>query len=235
NGENVEPQPLEDAILSSSPLIDQIMVTDDASGKKLVGVAVLSLAMLVDAGLASQEEADLLQPLVDKMNDPVYDAAECAGAAATLKEASDTILDSDIKDAVAAQLKASTKASEGFRKFEQVTSATVTLEPFAMCNGLLTQSFKVKRAEVAAAFEEGAGEKKGRRERMKEKGKELAGKGARAGKELAGKGKEKGKELAGKGARAGKELAGKGKEKGKKLADDLASKLKKKGGGEGDN
>ena len=40
------------------------------------------------------------------------------------------------------------KATAKFRPWEQVSSVYLSLEPFAMVNGLLTQSFKIKRDKV---------------------------------------------------------------------------------------
>jgi long-chain acyl-CoA synthetase len=41
-----------------------------------------------------------------------------------------------------------------FRKWEQVNDVYVTLEPFAMANGLLTQSYKVKRDFVVKRYQD---------------------------------------------------------------------------------
>ena len=42
--------------------------------------------------------------------------------------------------------------SGAFRKYEQVSDVYLTFEPFAMVNGLLTQSYKVKREFVAKRY-----------------------------------------------------------------------------------
>ena len=52
-----------------------------------------------------------------------------------------------------ASVKAATSGGS-FRKWEQVSNVYVTLEPFAMENGLLTQSFKVKRDFVAKRYQD---------------------------------------------------------------------------------
>ena len=49
-----------------------------------------------------------------------------------------------------ADIKKST--TEGFRAWERVDTAYITLEPFAMANGQLTQSYKVKRASVMERY-----------------------------------------------------------------------------------
>ena len=49
---------------------------------------------------------------------------------------------------LADDLKGSTGTKGGFRAWESVAEAKVMVEPYAMSNGLLTQSFKVKRQPV---------------------------------------------------------------------------------------
>jgi len=44
-------------------------------------------------------------------------------------------------------------ATADFRKWEKVQDFYITLEPFAMANGQLTQSYKVKRASVTERYE----------------------------------------------------------------------------------
>jgi long-chain acyl-CoA synthetase len=43
-------------------------------------------------------------------------------------------------------------ATKDFRKWEQVGDVFLTMEPFAMVNGQLTQSYKVKRASVTERY-----------------------------------------------------------------------------------
>jgi long-chain acyl-CoA synthetase len=50
-----------------------------------------------------------------------------------------------LQDALTADVK---KATAGFRGWEKVGAIYITLEPFTMANGQLTQSYKVKRAAV---------------------------------------------------------------------------------------
>ncbi len=59
----------------------------------------------------------------------------------------------DIPKQIASEVKQAT-ASGAFRKYEQVSDVYVTLEPFAMVNGLLTQSYKVKRDFVAKRYQD---------------------------------------------------------------------------------
>mmetsp|Transcript_10851 Transcript_10851/g.21596 ORF Transcript_10851/g.21596 Transcript_10851/m.21596 type:complete len:767 (-) Transcript_10851:35-2335(-) len=152
NGENVEPQPLEDNILSGSELVEQVMLTGD-DGRRLLAVTVVSLDALARAGLVGKEDARRYSKLVEVMNDPKFDAAEAAEAQKELDAYGERLRsDKAVVAAVQADLKASTGVANGFRKWESVQDAFVVAEPFAMSNGLLTQSFKVKRAEVAKRY-----------------------------------------------------------------------------------
>jgi long-chain acyl-CoA synthetase len=43
-------------------------------------------------------------------------------------------------------------ANNGYGRWEQVSTVYLTMEPFAMANGQLTQSYKVKRDAVTARY-----------------------------------------------------------------------------------
>lgn len=147
NGENIEPQPLEDSILKSD-LIDQIVLSGD-DGRRLVAICVLSIPGLVARGFMTQEQEKLYSPLVDKLNDPQYDPEACADAARELRALTDALRsDSVLTAAVQDDLRSGTGVKGGFRAWESVSEAILLTEPFAMSNGLLTQSFKVKRQPV---------------------------------------------------------------------------------------
>ena len=91
--------------------------------------------------------------MVETMNDPKFDAVEAAAAQKELEAFGEKLrADKAVVAAVQADLKASTGVANGFRKWESVQHAYVVCEPFAMSNGQLTQSFKVKRAEVSARY-----------------------------------------------------------------------------------
>ncbi|EEC48472.1 predicted protein, partial [Phaeodactylum tricornutum CCAP 1055/1] len=115
NGENVEPGPLEDAILGELSLIEQVMLTGQ-DGRKLTAIVVLSPSELANEGFLSKDEGALMQKRNEQVNDP--------------------------------------KSTKRFQKWEQVKDVYVTLEPFAMANGQLTQSYKVKRPFVLERYED---------------------------------------------------------------------------------
>lgn len=149
NGENIEPQPIEDAILGSSPLVEQIMLSGD-DGKSLTAIAVLSPNELVNAGFLDAKLGKSLQRENEKVNDPKCSEEECVSSCTVLNEASAKLRsNSALKTNLMGEIRAATK---DFRKWEQVGDVYITLEPFAMTNGLLTQSYKVKRDAVSKRY-----------------------------------------------------------------------------------
>jgi long-chain acyl-CoA synthetase len=145
NGENIEPQPIEDAILGESPLFEQVMLTGQ-DGRQLLSIMVLSPNELVNAGFLTKEEGGKLQKANEKVNDPKCTEEECKAECKVLADASAKLRSNkELQDALTADVK---KATAGFRGWEKVGAIYITLEPFTMANGQLTQSYKVKRAAV---------------------------------------------------------------------------------------
>jgi long-chain acyl-CoA synthetase len=150
NGENIEPIPIEDAILGATPLIEQVMLTGQ-DGRRLVAIAVLHPKELAAEGYLKEDEAKSLQDANDKVNDPKCTEEECQKVCKLLNEASAKLrANADLKQTLMTAIQ---KGTSGFRKWEQVGEVYMTLEPFAMANGQLTQSYKVKRASVMERYE----------------------------------------------------------------------------------
>jgi len=154
NGENIEPAAIEDAILSQSSLVDQVMLTGRQDGKSLLAICVLNPKELHQAGISTTATTSDLQDAVDKMNQPSSNgggdnnhnnASRTRLQRATEEIRASSALQSRLKQDVQA-------ATKSFRTWERVTNVIYTLEPFAMSNGLLTQSYKVKRDAVYEAF-----------------------------------------------------------------------------------
>eukprot|EP00970_Alexandrium_tamarense_P003329 scaffold529_cov196-Alexandrium_tamarense.AAC.25 len=153
NGENIEPQPIEDAIMSESDLVEQVMLSGQ-DGRSLIAITVLSPNELVNAGLLEESRAKQILKDHDIVNDPKCSEEECAEACERLAKASAEIrAKGAVTKQVASEVKRAT-SSGSFRKWEQVSDVYVTLEPFAMANGLLTQSYKVKRDFVAKRYQD---------------------------------------------------------------------------------
>ena len=88
----------------------------------------------------------------DAVNDPKCSEEESLIACKRLEMVSKEIRsDKDLVNKVRSEVKQTT-SSGAFRKWEQVNEVFLTLEPFAMANGLLTQSYKVKRDFVAKRY-----------------------------------------------------------------------------------
>uniref|UniRef100_A0A7S2UNN2 AMP-dependent synthetase/ligase domain-containing protein n=1 Tax=Attheya septentrionalis TaxID=420275 RepID=A0A7S2UNN2_9STRA len=149
NGENIEPSPIEDAILSESSLVEQVMLTGQ-DGRKLVAIVVLNPSELVGAGFLNKKEGKALQAESERVNDPKCSEEDCAKGCDILAEASVKLRsDKELGKALLVDMKSATK---DFRKWEQVGDVYITLEPFAMANGQLTQSYKVKRDSVLERY-----------------------------------------------------------------------------------
>jgi long-chain acyl-CoA synthetase len=151
NGENIEPIPIEDAILGESDLIDQIMLTGQ-DGRRLLAITVLSPNALGDAGFLDPSEASRLQAAMDKVNEPTVALEECMSEIELLRDASKRLRNNvDLQKALEG---CAQSASKQFRAWEKVNDVYLTVEPFAMSNGQLTQSYKVKRDAVLAHYKD---------------------------------------------------------------------------------
>jgi len=149
NGENVEPQPIEDAILGESSLVEQVMLSGQ-DGRSLTAILVLNPSELANSGYLDSTVAKKLEKANEKVNDPKAIEEDCIEENESLWNASSDLRNNDdLKSALKADIRAATK---DFRKWEQVGDIYLTLEPFAMSNGLLTQSYKVKRDAVATRY-----------------------------------------------------------------------------------
>merc|ERR1712087_732204 len=91
-----------------------------------------------------------LQKASDTVNDPKCSPQDCEAASKLLNEASDDLRSN--KALMKTIMSDTKKATSSFRPWEQVGEVYITLEPFAMVNGLLTQSFKVKRNFVVERY-----------------------------------------------------------------------------------
>lgn len=149
NGENVEPIPLEDAIMAASETVEQIMLNGQ-DGRRLTAIMVLSPSELGKAGFLDSSLASELQKANERVNDPTCTSEDCSSSMEILSKASATLRSND---ALMKEMKNVAKeATSGFRAWERVNDVYITLEPFAMANGLLTQSFKVKRDAVMKQY-----------------------------------------------------------------------------------
>ncbi|MEH2375703.1 AMP-dependent synthetase/ligase [Nostoc sp.] len=133
NGENIEPQPIEDACLRS-PYIDQIM---------LVGQDQRSLGALIVPNLEALEKWAASQNLiVDTQNDQV-----------TPSPSQKIDLQSKmIQDLFRQELNREVQNRPGFRPDDRIGTFKLILEQFSIENGLMTQTLKVRRHVVTERY-----------------------------------------------------------------------------------
>jgi long-chain acyl-CoA synthetase len=111
---------------------------------------VLNLNELATRGYLVRSEADILLTAAEAVNDPKCSPADCEANGARLRKASEKVRkDPKLNAEITKLLK---DATNDFRKWEKVGNFYLTLEPFAMANGLLTQSYKVKRDQVLQRY-----------------------------------------------------------------------------------
>ncbi|AFZ56250.1 long-chain fatty acid--CoA ligase [Anabaena cylindrica FACHB-243] len=122
NGENIEPQPIEDACLRS-PYVDQIM---------LVGQDQRSIGALIVPNL------EALEKWAETQNDKI-----------TASTSQKIDLESKIiQDLFRQELNREVKDRPGYRADDRIGPFKLILEPFSIENGLMTQTLKVRRHVV---------------------------------------------------------------------------------------
>ncbi|WP_375468804.1 AMP-dependent synthetase/ligase [uncultured Nostoc sp.] len=133
NGENIEPQPIEDACLRS-PYIDQIM---------LIGQDQRSLGALIVPNVEALEKWAASQNLtLDRQNDQV-----------TSSPSQKIDLESRmIQDLFRQELNREVQNRPGFRPDDRIGTFKLILEPFSIENGLMTQTLKVRRQVVTEHY-----------------------------------------------------------------------------------
>ncbi|HAG83043.1 MAG TPA: long-chain fatty acid--CoA ligase [Cyanobacteria bacterium UBA12227] len=140
NGENIEPQPIEDVCLRS-PYIDQIM---------LVGQDQRSLGALIvpdlDALKQWASEQNLSLHLPEEMKTTATD---------TPTEAFRTGIDLDSKEIQTLfrqELNREVKNRPGYRPDDRIGPFKLILEPFSLENGMMTQTLKIRRPVVMEQY-----------------------------------------------------------------------------------
>ncbi|GJQ14066.1 hypothetical protein GpartN1_g5857.t1 [Galdieria partita] len=136
NGENIEPQPIEDAILES-PLFDQVILVGQDE-KHLGALLVPSLEYLKAEGILSSEYVTAIE---EARQQPSKDSF--------LREEEVKLTKMErIKQLVRKELYERVVSRPNFTPNDLVRTFHLLLAPFTVENGLLTQTLKVKRSEV---------------------------------------------------------------------------------------
>jgi long-chain acyl-CoA synthetase len=134
NGENIEPQPIEDACLRSA-YIDQIM---------LVGQDQRSLGALIVPNLDALKQWVSLQKLDLKL--PSQDSPPEEIAPSDLNHRA-------IANLFRQELNREVQNRPGYRADDRIGTFRLIIEPFTQSNGMMTQTMKVKRPVVAERYQ----------------------------------------------------------------------------------
>jgi len=144
NGENIEPQPIEDACLRS-PYIDQIM---------LVGQDQKSLGALIVPNCAA-----LRQWAMDPSNAPATgrfaesDGLPIALDHALTPEEQTALQHPQVQDLFRQELIREVKNRPSYRGDDRITCFRILEEPFTVANGMMTQTLKIRRPVVMDRYQ----------------------------------------------------------------------------------
>jgi long-chain acyl-CoA synthetase len=140
NGENIEPQPIEDACLRS-PYVDQIM---------LVGQDQRSLGALIVPNLEALQQWAASQKLDLRLPEQIAEHET-----SNPKEALQTAIDLDSKEVqnlFRAELNREVQNRPGYRLDDRIGTFKLILEPFSLENGMMTQTLKIRRPVVTEHY-----------------------------------------------------------------------------------
>lgn len=125
NGENIEPQPIEDACLRS-PYIDQIMIV--GQDKKSLGALIVPNFEALEAWMLNQNSSIVNSDINANLNHQV------------------------IRDLFREELNREVRNRPGYRRDDEIIVFELIPEPFTIENGLLTQTLKVRRNVVMERY-----------------------------------------------------------------------------------
>ena len=149
NGENIDPQPIEDLIVAKCSLVNQVMLIGQDE-KALGALVVLNAKELKKVDIISQEAYDQ----IDNILGPNPTLEGLKGTEQECNKLEEKVLKSQNDRIVAEvlyQIQKAYKSSEEeeedleFRPWEKVSQILVTFQPFTVSNGQLTQTLKMKR------------------------------------------------------------------------------------------
>ncbi|AFZ15035.1 Long-chain-fatty-acid--CoA ligase [Crinalium epipsammum PCC 9333] len=140
NGENIEPQPIEDACLRSA-YVDQIV---------LVGQDQKSLGALIVPNLDALQQWAFSQNLQLRLPADVPNLPKLEASQSQLKEID---LDSkQIQDLFRQELNREVQNRPGYRSDDRIAVFKLILEPFSIENGMMTQTLKIRRPVVMERY-----------------------------------------------------------------------------------
>jgi long-chain acyl-CoA synthetase len=139
NGENIEPQPIEDACLRSH-YIDQIM---------LVGQDQRSLGALIVPNLETLQQWAATQNLHVRLPDSVPQASDASTG--EFQKAIDWD-GKEIQNFLRTELNREVQNRPGYRPDDRISTFKLILEPFSIENGMMTQTLKIRRPVVTERY-----------------------------------------------------------------------------------
>lgn len=140
NGENIEPQPLENACIRS-PYIDQIM---------LVGQDQRSLGALIVPNFEALQQWAIAQNYTLQLPESGPDLptqTEAPPNAAII-----SLEDQPVQNLFRKELNQAVQNRPGYRPDDRIGPFRLLLEPFSIENGLLTRTLKIKRSVVSERY-----------------------------------------------------------------------------------
>jgi long-chain acyl-CoA synthetase len=138
NGENIEPEPIENACVRS-PYLDQIMVVGQDQ-RSLGALIVPNLEALQQWAIAQNASLDVPVALQAKLPVAPTDATPLS-------------LESEaVQGLIRKELVREIQNRPGYRPDDRIGPFVCLLEPFSQENGLLTQTFKLRRAIVTDRY-----------------------------------------------------------------------------------
>lgn len=140
NGENIEPQGIEDAVLGSS-LIDQVMLVGQDE-RALGALVVPKMEELEERGLVS---ADLRRRLGEVVGMADGEDKERAVAEVT-KEVGET---AGVMEALKEEVGSRNRERDNYTNNDAIAHVRLAVEAFSVENGMLTQTLKIKRDAVS--------------------------------------------------------------------------------------
>lgn len=151
NGENVEPAPIEDAILAS-PLIDQVVLVGQDE-RALGALVVPRLDVMHESGVIDDElHARALALLQQQSAEEV--TAVHDGAAQVRAFEHELGVHPTVFEKLSAEIAARNEARDNYSRVDRVAHFRVVLQPFTVENGMMTQTMKIKKQIVAAKLDD---------------------------------------------------------------------------------
>lgn len=160
SGENIEPQPIEDACLRS-PYIDQIMLV--GQDQKVLGALIVpnlealqkwaaaqNLELQLPGEERGEERGERSQKAELTQNSkPSSEAAQNA----TSHPSPLTLTSKPVQDLIRQELNREVQNRPGYRADDRIGLFRLLLEPFASNNGMLTQTLKIRRNVVTERYQ----------------------------------------------------------------------------------